>query len=242
MAALAAVVTFGAACSSGLPAGNATPAPPPAATAAPPTASRIATARGTAPATDTAQLSGARSTPLAAYPPVVALAVNALAGELQLPADQIEVLQVEPKEWPNTGLGCQEPGKAYLEVITPGYRILLGARGRQYEYHSDRMKMVVRCDSPRATATAGATPMSTQPDVVRLAVADLAQTLSLRPEEIAVQQVEPVEWSDSSLGCPQPGRAYLQVITPGYRIVLAAGGRHYTYHANMKDMVVRCDR
>lgn len=243
--AFAAVITLGTACSTGSPTGTATFAPSPAAaTFTPATASRTPTARGSAQITEAARTprAAARPTPLAAYPPVVTLAVNALAGELRLPADEVEVLQVEPKEWPNAGLGCQEPGKAYLEAITPGYSILLGARGKQYEYHSDRMKMVVRCDVPRSTATVGATPMTGQPDVVRLAIADLSRSLGLRPEEIAVRQVEPVDWPDSSLGCPQPGRAYLQVITPGYRIVLAAGGRQYTYHGNLKDTVIRCDR
>jgi hypothetical protein len=38
-------------------------------------------------------------------------------------------------------------------------------------------------------------------------------------KEVVVISVEVVDFSDSSLGCPQPGMAYLQVITPGHKVV-----------------------
>jgi len=65
--------------------------------------------------------------------------------------------------------------------------------------------------------------------------ADLASRLGIGEDQIEAQirmnLLETVEWRDSSLGCPEPGRMYLQVITPGYRIVLRAGGKLYEYHA-----------
>ena len=35
---------------------------------------------------------------------------------------------------------------------------------------------------------------------------------------------------DSSYGCPQPGRAYLTVISPGHKITLRANGQIYVVH------------
>ena len=58
--------------------------------------------------------------------------------------------------------------------------------------------------------------------------------------EIKVVSVESVEWPDSSLGCPQEGMMYAQVITPGYVIVLEAGGQTYEFHANTTDQVTPC--
>lgn len=66
---------------------------------------------------------------------------------------------------------------------------------------------------------------------MRTARADLAQRLGLDPDEIAVERVEAVDWPDASLGCPEPGMVYAQVITPGYRITLRHGQRTYVYHA-----------
>ncbi|MEX1194284.1 MAG: hypothetical protein WD904_00570 [Dehalococcoidia bacterium] len=51
--------------------------------------------------------------------------------------------------------------------------------------------------------------------------------------EITVVSVEYTEWPDSSLGNPEPDMAYLQVITPGFKIVLAAGGQQYEYHTDL---------
>ena len=87
------------------------------------------------------------------------------------------------------------------------------------------------------------TPAATRaplPTVGELAVADLAGQLGIAAEAITVRSVEAVEWSDASLGCPEPGMMYAQVITPGYRIVLEANGQSYEYHAGRKGTIVRC--
>jgi hypothetical protein len=76
--------------------------------------------------------------------------------------------------------------------------------------------------------------------VVRLAVEDLARRLGTSPEDILVISVEAVQWSDTSLGCPLPGMMYAQVITPGFRVTLKAGGETYDYHADRADRVVLC--
>ena len=49
-----------------------------------------------------------------------------------------------------------------------------------------------------------------------------------------------VEWSDTSLGCPEPGMAYAEVITPGYLIRLAAGDQLFEYHADRQGNVITC--
>ncbi len=72
---------------------------------------------------------------------------------------------------------------------------------------------------------------------VELARMDLAQRLGISPDDIQVQGVEPTEFPDASLGVPEPGQVYAQVITPGYVIDLGAEGETYRYHAG-EDRVV----
>ena len=43
---------------------------------------------------------------------------------------------------------------------------------------------------------------------------------------------EAVDWSDASLGCPQEGMAYAQVITPGYKMVFDLAGASHAVHSN----------
>jgi len=82
------------------------------------------------------------------------------------------------------------------------------------------------CPPPAAVATDPAAPL------VALAKADLAQRLNVGPNEIAVQSVEPVEFPDASLGVPELGKLYAQVITPGYVIRLVVDDAVYEYHGS----------
>lgn len=59
-------------------------------------------------------------------------------------------------------------------------------------------------------------------------------------DEIAVERVEAVEWPDASLGCPEPGVMYAQVVTPGYRVELSAGGETVWVHTDAGRQVVVC--
>ena len=77
--------------------------------------------------------------------------------------------------------------------------------------------------------------------LVALARADLAAHLGADAGQIALLSVEAVEWRDSSLGCPQPGMMYAQVITPGYRVVLGVGSQTYEYHTSTRTSVVLCE-
>lgn len=76
--------------------------------------------------------------------------------------------------------------------------------------------------------------------VVTAAKRHLSERLGKAETEIALTRVEAVEWSDSSLGCPQPGMMYAQVITPGYRLILTVSGAAYEYHGDRGSRVVPC--
>jgi hypothetical protein len=74
--------------------------------------------------------------------------------------------------------------------------------------------------------------------MVDLAIADLAANLGIAPEEIFLVAVDPVDWPDSSLGLPEDGMMYLQVITPGFRMVLGHAEDRYVYHTDADDTVL----
>ena len=76
--------------------------------------------------------------------------------------------------------------------------------------------------------------------VVQLAKEHLAKDKGLDLAKIRVVKVESVEWGDTSLGCPQPGMMYAQVITPGYRVLLSDGTKDYEYHTDTANRVVPC--
>ena len=77
--------------------------------------------------------------------------------------------------------------------------------------------------------------------MVTMARNALANAIGVAASNITVVSAEEVEWRDGSLGCPQPGMMYPQVITPGYRITLEANGQSYTYHTDTRQRAIRCD-
>ncbi len=71
---------------------------------------------------------------------------------------------------------------------------------------------------------------------------DLARRKGIDKDEIVVVATEAVDWPDTSLGCPEPGMMYAQVITPGNKILLSYEGKTYEYHSGKEDRLVFCER
>ena len=71
---------------------------------------------------------------------------------------------------------------------------------------------------------------------------DLADRLAINPTNIQLVLIESVDWTDGSLGCAQPGELYIQVITPGYRVVFSDGDVQYSYHTKDTSFFIFCDR
>jgi len=79
------------------------------------------------------------------------------------------------------------------------------------------------------------------PDELLAAVlADAASRSGLDASTFVVASGEAVDWADSSLGCPEPGMGYMQVITPGYRVVLTSGATSLEYHLNQRGDFAQC--
>lgn len=87
-------------------------------------------------------------------------------------------------------------------------------------------------DVPAQTSTDFDTPLpqSESTDLDR-AVEDLATRLDVDPTTIELVSDELVVWSDTSVGCPEPGNLYAQMLTDGRRVVLRHDDRSFVYHA-----------
>ncbi|HET9590622.1 MAG TPA: hypothetical protein VFO91_17675 [Anaerolineales bacterium] len=97
--------------------------------------------------------------------------------------------------------------------------------------------------TPKDTAMVPAiTPDAAVQKMVDLAKGDLAQRLGIPIDQIALVEVRPTVWRDASLGCPQPAIDYIPMETPGYKIVLEAGGQTYNYHTDDDRRFVLCNR
>lgn len=75
----------------------------------------------------------------------------------------------------------------------------------------------------------------------RLAIDVLASDLGISPDEIEVDSVRAIEWRDSSLGCPKPGVAYRDVITPGFKVILRVSKEIHVVH-QAGNRAFRCEQ
>lgn len=66
---------------------------------------------------------------------------------------------------------------------------------------------------------------------VQLAQADLAKRINVPLSEITLAEIREITWRDGSLGCPQPGMRYKQVLVNGSQIRFEVGGKSYYYHS-----------
>jgi hypothetical protein len=108
-------------------------------------------------------------------------------------------------------------------------------------------------DSPQSGGGSDGDPVTREPlatptadpimaGIVLKVKADLAARAGLDPDLIEALNSEPVTWPDASLGCPEPGQSYAQVLSPGYLILLKAGREIYQYHTDDRgDTIMLCD-
>ncbi|MEM7346705.1 MAG: hypothetical protein AAF485_20875, partial [Chloroflexota bacterium] len=140
---------------------NTPPPPPPTATPVPPTPTPIPTPEpvqlqsDTSPvaAPDTVLRTGSSpiAIPIADTEPLINKARQILGEMLQVSvaSDQIVLMGLDEQDWPDASLGCPKEGEMYVQMITPGYRMMLEVGGETYEFHTDLNENVVACfDAP----------------------------------------------------------------------------------------------
>jgi len=60
-------------------------------------------------------------------------------------------------------------------------------------------------------------------------VVDAAGRAGVTPDQVKVVSAEAMTFPDGSLGCPEPGMAYTQMVVDGFKIVAQAKGVTYDY-------------
>lgn len=72
-------------------------------------------------------------------------------------------------------------------------------------------------------------------------LADAAERLEVDQSELSVDEAVAVVWSDGSLGCPEPGQDYIQVLIEGYRVVVSAYGETLDYRLDQRGHFRLCE-
>lgn len=92
---------------------------------------------------------------------------------------------------------------------------------------------------PSTTLDADASVVGVPDHLVASLVSEVAE--SVEEDEVTVIRAQQVMWNDASLGCPSGGVSYIQVLTPGYWVVLEAEDTEYDFRSADDGEFRRCD-
>jgi hypothetical protein len=151
--------------------------------------------------------------------PAQRAALEALSEKLGLPTAQIKIVSTEAVTWPDGCLGIVRIGVMCTQAQVPGFRIMLEADGKSYEFHTNQEGTIAL-----PAEAAGVSELAV--------IKQLAANLGVEESDISVVSSEPVEFGDACLGVAIEGVACAQVVTPGRIIVLEAKGVQYAYHTS----------
>jgi hypothetical protein len=59
-------------------------------------------------------------------------------------------------------------------------------------------------------------------------------------EQLMIVRAQSVIWGDGSLGCPEPGMMYTQMLVNGYWIVIEAAGKQYDFRVGSGGSFILC--
>ena len=167
-------------------------------------------------------------------PGAVEAAIDHLSDSANIDIYQIQVISSKQVYWSNSCLDFAQPDELCLQVITPGWQIILSAGGDQFEFHTDKSGKHIRqrhIDTPQASYTA-----------VLSAMNDLSVSLGIDIDQIEIVSYMQVNWSDACLGLAKPGEMCLKMVTPGWLIILRASGETYEFHTDKNGNQVRPSR
>jgi hemin uptake protein HemP len=163
-------------------------------------------------------------------PDIVKVVKNHMVTEYGIKLDLIHTVFYEAVEWSDSCLGVHEPDTKCLQVITPGYRVILDAEGKIYTFHTNEKGSQIIL-----------APEIEEPPVVDLVKEYMAKELGIKPDVIKTVSFEAVDWPDGCLGVAERNVACIQVVTPGYRIILEHNGTIYAFRTDESGSLIKHD-
>jgi hypothetical protein len=189
-------------------------------------------------------------------PQLVAMdaARSLLAGILGVDAEQIgHAVTTEPGQWTGSALGCPAEGQVYEQSEISGYRFQFVHGDGLFDLRaSGDGRFVVLCsDEGPVTEQQQGRVSGTREDVpeaiqrpLESAIGVLANLADLPPDVLVLDSIEwqQITFGSSALGCPEPGTAYLDVLTEGFGFWLGYVDEVFEIHTDLQGtMAVLCE-
>ncbi len=179
---------------------------------------------------------GAETAPdIAASPDSIASQV--IAEFLSIPATDVRLVSITAEEFNDSSLDCPEPGMSYLQVLTPGHRVIVEADGRRFDVRVSGAHGRICHRSKVKPPASGTRPPPEVSELINLARQDLARHLAAESPDIQVLEIHPLSAQTVVTGCsPECDDSSTRC---GYMIGFTHDGRRYDYHVD-QDKVTPC--
>lgn len=180
-----------------------------------------------------------RSKPVTSWDAEVERARAHLATELGPEAEQLEVKRIERMQWSDSSLGCPQPGKAYLPVITDGVQVTFLLDKHEYRVNLAG-ETAVSCERSRSAKLRKAGRQTSPAIALYLkASKDLAERLGVSRASVRLVDADPVLWAGDAVSCESVEADPGEIAFKGYRIIVSNSDVHYVYKCS-DDEAVYC--
>jgi hypothetical protein len=157
----------------------------------------------------------------------VQMATDALSRVLKVAPESIQLVSIEPVDWPNSSLGCPKPDMAYLPAIVPGFRVRLSVGDRQHEVHTGAGRAIVCGQSGESAESSRFRTITPALAAADRAKEHLASALKVKPEDVAIGRVR--KWDASDRACDPPKGTIVKGET--FLVELKRGATTHRYRA-----------
>lgn len=140
------------------------------------------------------------------------------------------VVSSEPRDFPDASLDCRQPGSAYAQVITPGFRVLVEASGRRFDVRVAGTDGHI-CYRRKRSTTPQAEGDSRPRQLGEAARQDLALRLGVPLETVTVTGLRLLKPGDALPGCDEVCARDAPPSGCGVSVQMRAEDRDFEYAA-----------
>ncbi|GAA6620295.1 hypothetical protein [Scytonema sp. NUACC26] len=148
------------------------------------------------------------------------------SGRLELPVEELTIVQVDKRTWDNSCLNLATSGENCAQTIVPGWRLVVDAAQQRLIYHTNTTGSVVRLNHKESNINVRF------PQRVGNVVLEAASNFTRLPiSQLRVVDAEQIT-TDSCLNLPRPGETCTEVALRAWKVSVATGRETLVFHAH----------
>lgn len=158
-----------------------------------------------------------------------------LANNLGLSLEQIQLIRIQSRLY--YSVECSTGFSPLPSALSHGLEIVWIANEQTHTYLTWGDDNFVWCNIDRIHGEILTAIDPIAAELTALAIRRVQQQTDLSSEDVVVEVVSPIQWQDSSLGCPQPNQVYSDIQIDGYRIIISDGENSYLFHTDSVQLI-----